>query len=184
MKCFKYANITHVYLHCHAVGVHASCPIELSPPSVVVRYGDPVSVNCSTSEIQHGGMGWEATQGGRSLEYNVQHLTWTVENLTDWPISPSCFLNMPNEQCSRKPKVVLYSKSRFTQHKDGPLLWPCLVTSTSSTSVPGEHQHRLQQRPRRCDERRPRVQHHVSRPQRRTCATSHRHVVQRRFTDQ
>uniref|UniRef100_A0A8D2ZSH5 Ig-like domain-containing protein n=1 Tax=Scophthalmus maximus TaxID=52904 RepID=A0A8D2ZSH5_SCOMX len=105
----KYANITHVYLHCHAVGVHASCPIELSPPSVVVRYGDPVSVNCSTSEIQHGGMGWEATQGGRSLEYNVQHLTWTVENLTDWPISPSCFLNMPNEQCSRKPKVVLYT---------------------------------------------------------------------------
>uniref|UniRef100_A0A8D2ZSM5 Ig-like domain-containing protein n=1 Tax=Scophthalmus maximus TaxID=52904 RepID=A0A8D2ZSM5_SCOMX len=89
--------------------VHASCPIELSPPSVVVRYGDPVSVNCSTSEIQHGGMGWEATQGGRSLEYNVQHLTWTVENLTDWPISPSCFLNMPNEQCSRKPKVVLYT---------------------------------------------------------------------------
>ncbi|KAF0032855.1 hypothetical protein F2P81_015145 [Scophthalmus maximus] len=92
-----------------ATGVHASCPIELSPPSVVVRYGDPVSVNCSTSEIQHGGMGWEATQGGRSLEYNVQHLTWTVENLTDWPISPSCFLNMPNEQCSRKPKVVLYT---------------------------------------------------------------------------
>ncbi|XP_039973461.1 hemicentin-1-like [Xiphias gladius] len=95
-----------------ATGVHASCPIELSPPSVVVKYGDPVSVNCSTSEILFEGIGWEATQGGRSLE-PVNHLTWAVENLTDWTISPSCFINgSPNgtfDQCSKTAKVVLYT---------------------------------------------------------------------------
>ncbi|XP_068435512.1 basal cell adhesion molecule isoform X3 [Clinocottus analis] len=92
-----------------ATGVHASCPIELSPRSVVVRYGDSVSVNCSTSESQIEGMGWEAVQGGMSLD-KVNHLAWTVENLTDWTISPTCFLNLsPDGQCQKKPTVVLYT---------------------------------------------------------------------------
>ncbi|XP_069381356.1 hemicentin-1 [Paralichthys olivaceus] len=90
-----------------ATGVQATCPIELSPPAVVVRYGDPVSVNCSTSETQIKGMGWEATQGGKSLA-PVNHLNWNVENLTDWNISPMCFLNMAVGQCSRELKVVIY----------------------------------------------------------------------------
>ncbi|XP_078125559.1 hemicentin-1 [Sander vitreus] len=95
-----------------ATGVHASCPIELSPPSVVVRYGDSVSVNCSTSERLFEGMGWEATQEGISVK-KATHLVWTVENLTEWTISPSCFINILKDsqiqQCSKNPKVVLYT---------------------------------------------------------------------------
>ncbi|KAF1379666.1 hypothetical protein PFLUV_G00178390 [Perca fluviatilis] len=95
-----------------ATGVHASCPIELSPPSVVVRYGDSVSINCSTSESLFEGMGWEATQGGTGLT-TATHLVWTVENLTEWTISPLCFINpLGNSQflqCSKNPKVVLYT---------------------------------------------------------------------------
>ncbi|TKS92109.1 Hemicentin-2 [Collichthys lucidus] len=91
----------------------ASCPIELNPPIVVLRYGQSVSINCSTSESESDGMGWEATQGGKSLQ-PVKHLTWTVEALTDWNISPVCYLNLPpdsqfGEQCSANPKVVLYT---------------------------------------------------------------------------
>ncbi|XP_038849177.1 uncharacterized protein LOC120047695 isoform X2 [Salvelinus namaycush] len=41
---------------------HASCPVELNPPRVVVRYGDSISVNC-TSSTDPEGMGWEATFG-------------------------------------------------------------------------------------------------------------------------
>ncbi|CAB1454197.1 unnamed protein product [Pleuronectes platessa] len=95
-----------------ATGVQATCPIELSPPRVVVRYGDPVSVNCSTSVPQHGGMGWEAKIGGRPLEM-VNHLTWTVGKLTEWTISPKCFINLQNmqvgSQCLKKLNIVLYT---------------------------------------------------------------------------
>ncbi|XP_070779073.1 roundabout homolog 1-like [Enoplosus armatus] len=95
-----------------AAGVHASCPIELSPPSVVVKYGDPVSINCSTSETLLEGMGWEATNGGTGLK-KVNHLSWTVASLTDWTFSPLCFFNpsrdSPFGQCSMSPQVVLYT---------------------------------------------------------------------------
>ncbi|MFT7819459.1 intercellular adhesion molecule 3-like, partial [Arapaima gigas] len=37
------------------------CPTEVNPPSVVVRYGDPVTVNCTVS-TDHLGMGWVAPQ--------------------------------------------------------------------------------------------------------------------------
>ncbi|XP_047199831.1 hemicentin-1 [Hippoglossus stenolepis] len=94
-----------------ATGVQATCPIELSPPRVVVRYGDPVSVNCSTSVSQNDGMGWEAKQGGTGLKMG-NHLTWTVEKLTEWTTSPVCFINLRNmkvRQCLRKLEIVIYT---------------------------------------------------------------------------
>ncbi|XP_076608323.1 hemicentin-1 [Chaetodon auriga] len=94
-----------------ATGVHTSCPIELSPPSAVVRYGDAISINCSTSESQFEGIGWEVTQGGTGVE-PFNHLTWAVESLTDWNISPSCFISPSKEsqfeQCQMTTKVVVY----------------------------------------------------------------------------
>lgn len=101
-----------VLLSATAAGVFTSCPIELSPPSVVVRYGDSVSVNCSTSESLFDGIGWEASQGGKSLE-SVTHMAWTVEKLTEWTISPSCYIypfpESSFQQCLKYPKVVLYT---------------------------------------------------------------------------
>ncbi|XP_078140645.1 hemicentin-1 [Centroberyx gerrardi] len=100
-----------------ATGLHASCPIELSPPSVVVRYGDYVSVNCSTSATQLDSMGWEASIGGTGLMDDVNHATWTVENLTDWNIGPKCYINQQRpenpsgelDQCLKTLPVVLYT---------------------------------------------------------------------------
>ncbi|XP_041859179.1 hemicentin-1-like isoform X2 [Melanotaenia boesemani] len=88
-------------------GVHASCPIELSPPKVVVKHGDPVSVNCSTSESAFKGMGWEASQGGTGFK-KVSHLLWTVKSLTEWTIAPMCYFNSLTEQCDKDLKVILY----------------------------------------------------------------------------
>ncbi|XP_029914521.1 hemicentin-1-like isoform X2 [Myripristis murdjan] len=94
-----------------ATGVYASCPIELNPPRVVVKYGDPVSVNCSTSLTEHEGMGWESPVGGVGLTENVDYLTWTVPRLTQWSIAPKCFINPPEpeEQCLEVLQVVLYT---------------------------------------------------------------------------
>ncbi|XP_045066730.1 hemicentin-1-like isoform X2 [Coregonus clupeaformis] len=88
---------------------HASSPLELNPPRLVVRYGDSVSVNCSTSSTDHEGMGWEATYGGTGFEQNVNIVTWTVDNLTDWTIEPKCYitLNDGNQLIEVLP-VILY----------------------------------------------------------------------------
>uniref|UniRef100_G3PKP9 Ig-like domain-containing protein n=3 Tax=Gasterosteus aculeatus TaxID=69293 RepID=G3PKP9_GASAC len=92
----------------------ASCPIELSPPSVVVRYGDPVSINCSTSDGHSAEMGWEATVGSTIIQ-NVPHVAWTVERLiqTDYDVTSICFYNPPSgassDQCSKTSTVVVYT---------------------------------------------------------------------------
>ncbi|KAK6311712.1 hypothetical protein J4Q44_G00173760 [Coregonus suidteri] len=88
---------------------HASSPLELNPPRVVVRYGDLVSVNCSTSSTDHEGMGWEATYGGTGFEQNVNIVTWTVDNLIDWTIEPKCYItfNDGNQPIEVLP-VILY----------------------------------------------------------------------------
>ncbi|XP_056869919.1 hemicentin-1-like [Takifugu flavidus] len=92
-----------------ATGGRALCPIELSPSSVVVRYGDKVAINCSALTNQHQGIGWESTQGGTGLT-KVSHLTWTVDRLTDWSISPWCFIfHGTNQQCTSEPIIVLYT---------------------------------------------------------------------------
>ena len=96
------------------VGIHASdasCPIDLSPPSVVVKYGASVSVNCTTTTSEtHEGMGWEATNGGTDQMEDVTLVVWNVANLTDWDPSPICYINI-GKQCEKTLPVVVYSKS-------------------------------------------------------------------------
>ncbi|XP_061556931.1 basement membrane-specific heparan sulfate proteoglycan core protein-like [Phycodurus eques] len=94
------------------IATGACCPIELNPSGVAVRYGDPVSINCSTSDPMYKGMGWEAPQGDTGLKL-VHHLTWSVDALKAWNISPMCFLSpvlkSGRQQCSKKPNVVVYT---------------------------------------------------------------------------
>ncbi|KAM6957762.1 vascular cell adhesion protein 1-like [Aplochiton taeniatus] len=88
--------------------VLANCPLELSPSSVVVRYGDPVSVNCSTS-TSHDGMGWEATKGSTGLVEGGNEVKWKVSSLEDWTISPKCYINPTAfPQCFVNLPVTLY----------------------------------------------------------------------------
>ncbi|XP_036825833.1 intercellular adhesion molecule 1 isoform X4 [Oncorhynchus mykiss] len=87
---------------------HASCPVELNPPRVVVRYGESVSVNCTTSTDPEG-MGWEATYGDTGLHGNVNFVTWTVKRLMDWTIEPKCYIKSQNgSQCTEILPVILY----------------------------------------------------------------------------
>lgn len=99
-----------------SLGANASCPIELNPHIVVVRYGDPISINCSTSERHFDGLGWEASVNGIRLT-TVNHLTWTVDRLTIWTLDPICYINPSPQssfqQCNIVAKVVQYSKSCF-----------------------------------------------------------------------
>lgn len=110
------AQLKQICVAIHFAGERPDCPIKLSPPSVVVRYGEPVSINCSTLTDQNDGIGWEATNGGSGVK-SVSHLNWTVDRLTEWSASPFCFINLrlgsPFQQCKVYPKVVVYSESHF-----------------------------------------------------------------------
>uniref|UniRef100_UPI003AAC59FB intercellular adhesion molecule 5 n=1 Tax=Centroberyx gerrardi TaxID=166262 RepID=UPI003AAC59FB len=86
-----------------------ACPLELMPARPVVRYGDPASVNCSTSSTDHVGMGWEAADGGTEFQENVTFVIWTVKQLEDWTMSPKCYITLhDNFQCLKTPFITLY----------------------------------------------------------------------------
>lgn len=106
--CVNYADFKMSFCF-HTLG--ESCPVELSPPRVVVKHGDPASVTCNTSNTDVEGLGWEATQGGIGLTMTTS-LTWTVTNVTDWDLNPACFINFKDgNQCLHSPDLVIYSKS-------------------------------------------------------------------------
>ncbi|KAJ7992519.1 hypothetical protein DPEC_G00279520 [Dallia pectoralis] len=87
---------------------NASSHIEFNPPSVVVKYGDPVSVLCSTSHPKPDGMGWESTIGGVSFQPDVSSVTWTVDKLEDWTIEPMCYHSTVDGQFTKTLQVIVY----------------------------------------------------------------------------
>ncbi|XP_062306076.1 hemicentin-1-like [Osmerus eperlanus] len=88
---------------------HTVPHLEMNPSRLVVRYGDSVSVNCSTSVADPEGMGWEASEGATGLIEDVTWVMWTVESLEDWDGSPKCFINLKNgDQHKETLGVTLY----------------------------------------------------------------------------
>ncbi|XP_066563963.1 intercellular adhesion molecule 2 isoform X2 [Amia ocellicauda] len=87
----------------------AFCPIEINPERVVVKYGDPVSANCTVTRTTRG-MGWEASVGSIDMQTGPQSLVWSVSNLTDWAVEPKCYANFDTEpkQCLKKLNILLY----------------------------------------------------------------------------
>nr|XP_023677756.1 cell adhesion molecule 2-like isoform X1 [Paramormyrops kingsleyae] len=82
--------------------------LELHPPRVVVRHGDPVSVNCTVS-TDHRGMGWTAPVDDVPNTPDVQFLTWRVESLTIWDLRPLCYANrLGKPQCMQRLSVTVY----------------------------------------------------------------------------
>ncbi|XP_054892048.1 hemicentin-2-like [Poeciliopsis prolifica] len=90
-------------------GEDASCPIELIPPRVVVKYGDPIDVICRTSAEEVEGLGWEASQGGTGLLADQRDVTLTVQSVTQWDNSPMCFINTAQNQCTTRLELVIYT---------------------------------------------------------------------------
>ncbi|XP_037396827.1 intercellular adhesion molecule 5 isoform X2 [Pygocentrus nattereri] len=104
----------------------APCILTLQPPKVVVKYGDKASANCSTN-TDHIGMGWEASQGPVDMKDDVQLITWSVDSLVDWGMKPFCFMNPnPDQQCKVHLNVTIYktpeSVSISTVNHTGPMI--------------------------------------------------------------
>ncbi|KAK1153755.1 intercellular adhesion molecule 5-like isoform X1 [Acipenser oxyrinchus oxyrinchus] len=87
----------------------AVCDVNIDPSRVVVRFGDPVTVNCSTTREDVMEAGWEASVSPVKEE-NSKTAVWNVSSLTVWDAEPKCFINYNNEprQCVEKLDLVIY----------------------------------------------------------------------------
>ncbi|XP_030591989.1 intercellular adhesion molecule 1-like [Archocentrus centrarchus] len=97
-------------LACTGKLVSGSCPLlEMSPPRVVVRFGDSLSANCTSSSHQTEGMGWESPYGGVDLTPGVSSLPFKMNSVPDWVIEPMCYVNLlDGEQCVKTLPVTVY----------------------------------------------------------------------------
>ncbi|XP_069545720.1 intercellular adhesion molecule 2-like [Brachyistius frenatus] len=70
--------------------------------SLVVKYGDPTSVNCSACQKPK----LETPEG----HYDVVNttLSWKVDNLTEWNPNIMCYYNIGGKQCSTTLSVTVY----------------------------------------------------------------------------
>uniref|UniRef100_A0A3B4G6M6 Ig-like domain-containing protein n=1 Tax=Pundamilia nyererei TaxID=303518 RepID=A0A3B4G6M6_9CICH len=84
------------------------CPPTLTPSEMVVRFGDPVLINCSTSATDVQGMGWEAPFGGTGFE-RPPVVTWRVDKVEEWTPNPFCYVTLVNgSQCTVNPLITVY----------------------------------------------------------------------------
>ncbi|KAM8824676.1 vascular cell adhesion protein 1-like isoform 3-T3 [Synchiropus picturatus] len=98
-----------VKLTVKAKAVSSSCPVEIQPSSIVVKFGDPVSVNCTTTSPRRKNMGWESPQGSTEPE-PVSSVLLEIKKLENWLLAPKCFINLasPPFQCYKDLQVTVY----------------------------------------------------------------------------
>lgn len=92
----------------------ADCPITVTPAEIVVRFGDPVSFKCSTSDTEAFGMAWSGNFGSTAVG-DPPSITWSVQKLEDWDLGLLCQVIWPDNQCEKGPAITLYReyKSRW-----------------------------------------------------------------------
>ncbi|XP_019962769.2 intercellular adhesion molecule 1-like [Paralichthys olivaceus] len=92
----------------------AHCPLTTSPSIVVVRFGDPFTVNCSVGKMNFSALGWavhlEAPAAPAAPEFTTnQSLVWSVERMTQWSIEPKCYaLCDQGGPCDIDVPVIVY----------------------------------------------------------------------------
>ncbi|XP_025762104.1 immunoglobulin superfamily member 10 isoform X3 [Oreochromis niloticus] len=89
--------------------VSTSCSLEFSPPRVVVRFGDSLSANCTSSSDQTEGIGWESPYGGVDLTLGVSSLLFKIDSVPEWDTGPMCYMNScDGDQCVKVLPVTVY----------------------------------------------------------------------------
>ncbi|XP_071399210.1 intercellular adhesion molecule 4-like isoform X1 [Centroberyx affinis] len=66
------------------------CTLMISPSTLVVRFGDPVTANCSVPTMDFSFLGWEVELGAPPASM-TRFLVWRVDNVTEWSMRPMCY---------------------------------------------------------------------------------------------
>ncbi|CAN9505581.1 unnamed protein product [Ophioblennius macclurei] len=95
------------------------CPLTLTPPKVVARFGDPILVVCNTSAMDAAGMGWESSVNGTGFE-SPPNVSLFVAKLEDWKLLPFCYITLKNGTQCHKPLPILLYKTPDNVSVSGP----------------------------------------------------------------
>ncbi|XP_076584496.1 intercellular adhesion molecule 1-like [Chaetodon auriga] len=103
-----------------------SCPLRLSPPALVVRFGDPATANCSVQRTGFSVLGWEVSLAAPEVTMDC-FLVWSVDRMSEWSIKPMCYaLSEQGGQCHINLPLTVYKPPdnvsiSFVNHT-GPML--------------------------------------------------------------
>ncbi|XP_047435373.1 intercellular adhesion molecule 1-like isoform X2 [Mugil cephalus] len=115
-------------LHVHHV---SSCDYNctdkpvFTPSSLVVKYGDPTSATCVACNKSCQYTGLVKPQG--VVTKNGTTLVWTVDRITEWDLTPTCFYNTDDDkQCCTDLNVTVYQPPEHVSisfvHHTGPMV--------------------------------------------------------------
>lgn len=80
-----------------------------TPPSLLVKYGDPASAICSVCKEDCLGTKFGLEKAVGTIEINGTDIIWEVESLTEWGTSLLCYYNHKNgAMCLERLKITLY----------------------------------------------------------------------------
>lgn len=88
-------------------------PLTLDPPEVIIKYGEEVSVNCTSTAEEHEGMWWcNGVTCGDKEEDNTFILLSTL--VSEWDVTPLCKIELNDAlECSKQLEITVYSKCHF-----------------------------------------------------------------------
>uniref|UniRef100_A0A3B3H9V8 Ig-like domain-containing protein n=1 Tax=Oryzias latipes TaxID=8090 RepID=A0A3B3H9V8_ORYLA len=82
--------------------------LRITPPEMVVRYGDSVVLNCSVDDPELILVSWETDYGSHE-EINPSTSTLTIKKVESWILKPICFAVSTNGfQCTWEPVITVY----------------------------------------------------------------------------
>uniref|UniRef100_UPI0037E7A8E0 intercellular adhesion molecule 1-like isoform X2 n=1 Tax=Semicossyphus pulcher TaxID=241346 RepID=UPI0037E7A8E0 len=85
-----------------------SCSLTMSPSALVVRFGDPVTANCSVRKLGFSLLGWIVSKEAPPPTQE-HYLVWSVDRMTEWSIEPMCFAVAEMEgQCDIKLPLIVF----------------------------------------------------------------------------
>uniref|UniRef100_A0A8C7XG82 Ig-like domain-containing protein n=1 Tax=Oryzias sinensis TaxID=183150 RepID=A0A8C7XG82_9TELE len=82
--------------------------LRITPPEMVVRYGDSVVLECSVDDPEVILVSWETDYGSRK-EINTSTSTLTIKKVESWILQPICFaVSASGSQCPWEPVITVY----------------------------------------------------------------------------
>ncbi|XP_054912401.1 uncharacterized protein LOC129376829 [Poeciliopsis prolifica] len=121
---------------CCVSSCNYSCPDKpvITPSSLVVKFGDPTSATCVACQqaclpSDESVINMEASLGTSVINGNT--VTWTVEQMTVWDLTPKCYYTNENDQCCTNLNITIYKPPEsvsFSFNPSGPLTESSEVT--------------------------------------------------------
>ncbi|XP_043971614.1 vascular cell adhesion protein 1-like [Gambusia affinis] len=106
----------------------------ITPSRLVVKFGDPASATCVACKEaclppDENIINMEVSLGTYNINGNT--VSWTVNQMTEWELTPKCFYTTENDQCCTDLPITVYKPPEsvsFSIKPSGPLIEGSEVT--------------------------------------------------------